>query len=324
MVNSTRSFAGCGPIAMAQIMNYYQYPASYNGAVYQWGEYKDQYKPNDDCPVSQLIFDCGKTTKSIYRETETETYNIKVGLALFKDFSYSPNIALWSRGTLTLKKWHDLICSELIKKQPCYISYGESNRVSHICLIDGVDANGFLHFNWGWGGIHNGFYDLSFCTTPSDISDRYFNYIYTLTNIIPRKSEADTISHTPPEYESILADSSACSRLDKFKVSVHGVFNNRPMEQKMVVTLALFNEKEKLLCRLGDISSFYLDAFFFTKRWWFISIPKSLESGRYKIRPVFCNPKGLWEIFNFKFHQKSEYLLLEIKNDSILISPSNV
>ena len=38
---------------------------------------------------------------------------------------------------------------------------GKSSRGGHAFICDGYDADGYFHINWGWGGLHDGYYLLS-------------------------------------------------------------------------------------------------------------------------------------------------------------------
>ncbi len=37
---------------------------------------------------------------------------------------------------------------------------GQSTSVGHEFVCDGYDGNGYFHFNWGWGGMSDGYFIL--------------------------------------------------------------------------------------------------------------------------------------------------------------------
>ncbi len=168
--------AGCGAIAMAQIMWKWSYPDESKYNVYDWDK-----MPSDlidgcstDCP--KLISDCGKAYKMNYQSiggfelpvitgSWATISNIAKG---FADFDYSARIVDsddWKKyGTA----WADLIRSEIDCGRPV-LMYGKHNIIEisekHYFVIDGysmTDKNLF-HVNWGWRGNKNGYYNLEKC-----------------------------------------------------------------------------------------------------------------------------------------------------------------
>ena len=40
------------------------------------------------------------------------------------------------------------------------VLYWGSGNVSHCFVCDGYRSNGYYHFNWGWGGLSDGYFLL--------------------------------------------------------------------------------------------------------------------------------------------------------------------
>ncbi|MBQ6561066.1 MAG: C10 family peptidase [Paludibacteraceae bacterium] len=168
--------AGCGAIAMAQIMWKWAYPDKSKYNVYDWDK-----MPSDlidgcstDCP--KLISDCGKACKMNYQSiggfelpvitgSWATISNIAKG---FADFDYSARIVDLDDWKNYGDSWKDLIRSEIDCGRPV-LMYGKHNIIEikekHYFVIDGysmTDKNLF-HVNWGWRGNKNGYYNLEKC-----------------------------------------------------------------------------------------------------------------------------------------------------------------
>jgi len=59
----------------------------------------------------------------------------------------------------TTTQWNNLIQAELTNNRPVY--YRGDGIGSHAWVCDGVDAANMYHFNWGWGGMYNGYFALT-------------------------------------------------------------------------------------------------------------------------------------------------------------------
>ena len=168
--------AGCVPIAMAQLCNYWR-----PGNLYSWTQITQENATGQGgmytAHMVALIgadvgtdYDCegsGTTADRAYQWFHT----IKFGGAPNTIFNGSLQYIPYNLNT---------VISNLNASRPVYVdgNYG-SNTVGHAWVIDGyrIDANGtFLSHNWGWGGSNNGFY-LVGTSSPHPSSYNFNNKI---------------------------------------------------------------------------------------------------------------------------------------------------
>lgn len=160
--NPFQVLAGCVPIAMAQVMKYYQYPSSYD-----WVNMPLGYGTNTTANFikdihnaitasygsSQPIYNCGSTGVS-------SAYNM--GTVLKTQFDYSS--ADWANYN------ENVVKNNIEINRPVILS-GDNGTTGHMWVCDGYristfyfsdcTAVGYLHFymNWGWqNGEYNGWY----------------------------------------------------------------------------------------------------------------------------------------------------------------------
>lgn len=159
------SVTGCAATAMAQVLNYHQYPAGYD-----WNNMKAIYTGKEDDTdksaqaVAELMADCGEALFMEYSAEASNAYNFMITEALRINFNYDFSLDYIERSCFSAKAWDEIIYNELNMGRPV-IYTGQSvsggNQGGHAFVIDGYDGNGYYHVNWGWGGFSDGYYLIS-------------------------------------------------------------------------------------------------------------------------------------------------------------------
>lgn len=170
-----RARVGCVAVAMAQVMKYHNYPpqgtgshsyyssygyltANFGETTYNWNEMPD-YITDQNFEIAQIGSHCGIAVEMMYGPNGSGAYSDNVRTALMDYFGYTPGITLELREDYTNSDWEELLKSELDALRPLYNRGSGSGGHAFVC--DGYqDANHF-HFNWGWGGLYNGYYYVS-------------------------------------------------------------------------------------------------------------------------------------------------------------------
>ena len=159
--------AGCGPIAMAQIIRYYKQPSvSPSGDDYQWDFMNVQPATlQEGLAIAKLVADCGVNAFTLYGRENSSTQTQNMVNALKKRFGYNPYIAIVKRelypGEEGRKKWQKLIFDELRAGRPVIArgQKGKNEKSGHLFLIDGL-MDTLVHVNFGWKGKDDGYYSL--------------------------------------------------------------------------------------------------------------------------------------------------------------------
>lgn len=194
--------AGCVATALAQCMNYCQWPASADfdasyyvttkvgkktttdqktahvSTAYTW-PYKDSYKSvgryTDN--IDELLRDCGYACYMQYSESGSGSYTYLSGIALTHIFGYPQesvkfyNYAYVSDADL----WAQMIYDELATRSPVLYGGSDPDFGGHAFVFSGIDEDGLVYVNWGWRGQSNGFFDItSLNPTANDGSEYHF------------------------------------------------------------------------------------------------------------------------------------------------------
>lgn len=169
--SSGQSLAGCGPVAMAQVIRCMQYPSvsPFDGHEYQWhdmaGVVTDVSKEAEQTAVARLMRDCGVTAFTNYGARASSTRLGNMVNAMKKLFAFSPYMMAVDRGDYEgeegARVWRDMIFGEL-RHGRCVIARGSMKDKAdggHIFVIDGL-RDTMVHVNFGWAGKSDGWYPL--------------------------------------------------------------------------------------------------------------------------------------------------------------------
>lgn len=184
LYGANRTYTGCVATAMAQVMNYWQYPAKGKGTIsytassiekkltldfsrraFDWANMLKRYEEGGYTDtqadaVAYLMQACGYSVKSDYSTDATGALAMNIRQGLVKYFDYDPNTLYVVRACYTTPEWEKMMYDNLKNVGP--ILYGGSSYLGggHSFVCDGYDGNGYFHFNWGWSGISNGYFAL--------------------------------------------------------------------------------------------------------------------------------------------------------------------
>ncbi len=167
---------GCVAMAMAQIMDYYQYPnqgtgshtyladgygnqtANFGETTYNWDNIPD-YLTDYNLDVETLCYHCGVSVEMGYGTHGSGAYSPSVAYALQTYFGYADTMENVDKDSYSEEDWDNLLKNEFNNSRPVHYSgFGESGGHAFIC--DGYQDNNYFHFNWGWDGLFNGYYTL--------------------------------------------------------------------------------------------------------------------------------------------------------------------
>jgi hypothetical protein len=175
-----RSLAGCVAVAMAQIMEKWQWPPTGYGEVtytpllhadygelsvrfdtthYLWNGMHDTY-PSE--PASLLLYHAGAATFMNYdpslSSTSVDRYAVP---ALIGNFLYNKGLTFRDRVAMPSADWTRRLRQDLDNGRPLlYAGTTPDGRSSHAFNVDGYRNGDWFHFNWGWNGAGDGWYTL--------------------------------------------------------------------------------------------------------------------------------------------------------------------
>lgn len=184
----SRCVTGCVATAMAQVMNYYQFPERGEGTVkripgqnklssdalnlsanaFDWSSMQGLQKITSSSStsaksaVAYLMKACGYAVKMDYgtiNQGSGAYAGIYVVPALTGYFGYKTTAVVKTRAN-NYYSWESVIQEELSNGRPIiYCGFGSGG---HCFILDGYQSSsGKYHFNWGWNGSYDGAFYLT-------------------------------------------------------------------------------------------------------------------------------------------------------------------
>ncbi len=184
---SDHSAAGCGAIAVAQILNKHRvsnhgygrstYENTKTGIIndvdfstmsFDWNNildsYTDSYTTRQANAVASFVYQVGVGMIMSY-STGSAPKNVGMMMwGLQHYLHFSPDCRYRNRRYYTTTEWIDMLNNELIKGNPLFyrgVWKFNDQEAAHIYVVDGVDANGKYHVNFGHGNSQDKYVDLN-------------------------------------------------------------------------------------------------------------------------------------------------------------------
>jgi hypothetical protein len=191
-----RSVAGCPAVAMAAILNFQE---EINGTRFDDGDdyyhnFYEQYWIDDDhvahdfpswpeldvyldtlenhygqsIPTTSsdkaaLVFACGVACHQVYSASVSGTYSITQAATAYQRFDFVASELLYdSSANLFERLSHNMMVA-----MPAHMGIVDSGwNYGHNIVVDGYNTDSFYHFNFGWSGSWNGWYQFPLTGMP--------------------------------------------------------------------------------------------------------------------------------------------------------------
>lgn len=184
--------AGCVAIAMAQVMNYHQWPDTgvgsrngydFNSRNWDWNKMPLQYPENTYTvesanEVASLVRYLGASVNMEYDISGSGATTYEMVKSLHDYWKYDDGMSYANRDNYSDRMWESLIYEEIQQHRPVlYEGHGkklESKKafdsqssipgselgLGHVFILDGY-KKGLFHVNWGWGGYLDGYFMIN-------------------------------------------------------------------------------------------------------------------------------------------------------------------
>lgn len=261
--NGNTTYSGCVATAMAMVLNYFRYPSSVQAegfytlktnekdtirvsiqSTYDWDNMLNTYTSssgttNQRNAVAQLMYDCGCAVGMNYGSTGSGASVTTAAKKFNEVFGYAA-VNHTNKNYFSDYEWRQLVYDQLKAGCPLMHSGTDSNTNSgHAFVFDGVDADGLVHVNWGWGSSNHGYFDI-LALTPTNGSTKH-NFSSGLGFIYNLKPKPQLEEGEEQEYQLVVGRGTSTYKNDYYTISIkdnrvilntYGVFNWTPVPFK--------------------------------------------------------------------------------------------
>lgn len=185
---------GCVATALSQIMYFHKYPVhgkgshqysftpatgdgrllswDFENSTFDWAnmidDYSKDYTDEQANAVANLMAAVGVSVDMQYTEAGSGAMSREARYGLINYFDYSKNINWMNRSYYSASEWMKLIYTEVNSNRPIYYTGVDTRSGGHAFVLDGYDADGLVHINWGWGpNGGNGYFDIALLNPSS-------------------------------------------------------------------------------------------------------------------------------------------------------------
>ena len=132
--------------------------------------------------VAKLMYQCGVACNMEYGPKESGSYDTEARAALINYFGFNPDMGFAEKRNFTTEDWNTMLRENLAAHHPVMYS-GRKGKVGHSFICDGYKADNFFHFNFGWGGLFDGWFLTSAIDPTGD--NGYNSEQAAMVDIIP-------------------------------------------------------------------------------------------------------------------------------------------
>ena len=184
-VGVNRAPTGCVATATAQLMKFWNHPATGHGShsynhssagtlsanfgatTYDWSNMPNSLTASSSniqkTAVATLMYHIGVAVQMNYGSNSSGAttlnypgrFSTSAQTALMKYFKYKSSMTSIRLENYTSDQWRALLRAELDASRPVLYS-GRNTDGGHAFICDGYNNSNQFHFNWGWGGSHDG------------------------------------------------------------------------------------------------------------------------------------------------------------------------
>lgn len=318
-----RSVTGCVATAMAQVMRYYQWPLQGTGSnrytpprigveqyldfsqtVFDWANMTEKYNSNStetqNSAVATLMYNCGVSVNMNYYDSSS-AYTEAMALALVNNFGYDSKLQYISRKYYTKNEWQEIIKADLNAKRPVLYG-GSSNDGGHQFVCDGYDADDLFHMNWGWGGMANGYFELSALNPTSQgiggNNGGGFNYGQDIVFGVQKPNFAPLESYYAIQARSAFTiNTFSVSRTGSFTLNLYNCINKSLFAYNGNWNFAIYDDNGFVSLISANKPISLNSGYEYSSKIFTSSIPSTIANGTYKIYPVAkANDQANWQI----------------------------
>lgn len=331
-VGGERSVTGCVATAISQIMYVHKYPTKGTGSktytsesnnlklsvnfgatTYDWNNmlsyYYNNYNSTQANAVATLMYHVGVAADMDY-DPDGSGAASSVALAnLGTYFDYDKGIQTLPKDYMKEEDILNAIVADLEVGHPVYVSGATKNQEGHAFVCDGMQSDGYLHINWGWDGMSNGYFALSALDpeqqgTGGSASDMAFTEgVEVFTGIQPDKGGAATPLVTVKTLT--MTSDTEISRNAKVAVSLDEFTSSGMATAAGMLSYYVYDISDNLVATV-PIGTFDLPTGYYYQEPIAISaaIPNSIVNGTYEmevgytddadvIQPILVKGKGV-------------------------------
>jgi hypothetical protein len=160
--------------------NYGTLSANFGATTYDWNNMLNNYPyansgtATQQNAVATLMYHCGVSVNMSYSPEWSGAYVTDIEIANWQPnyptaekalknyFKYSTSLIGLAKANYTSAQWTSMLKADLDNGRPIlYDGTDQTGQGGHCFVCDGYDNSNYFHFNWGWSGWYDGYFQHS-------------------------------------------------------------------------------------------------------------------------------------------------------------------
>ena len=319
-IGNERAVTGCVATALSQIMYAHKYPtkgtgshsyttetkklkvsADFGNTTYDWAnmipDYNKSYTSTQADAVATLMFHAGVAADMDYTVDGSGAVSSIALAAMTEYFGYNKAINVLPKDFMKEEQILQAIATDLQAGRPLFIGGATVKQEGHAFVCDGMKSDGYLHINWGWYGMADGYFALSALapemqgTGGSSSNLAFTERVCIYSNIIPRAGGEAMPLVTIDKLTRTSSDAISKTTAVGFSMDV---FRSTGIATAAgTVTYFIYNSEGEVVDKVG-IGTFELDpGYFYTSAITLTGhLPSGLAQGEYELEIRYVDNNG--------------------------------
>lgn len=170
-------YVGCVATAMSMIMYYWRYPlqglgsysyyqspygiisANFGETFYNWDGMQDEIETENPWDIAEIGFHAAVSVTMNFGPDGSGSYSYTVPAALKNRFRFGSSTQYLEKSSYNVTQWENMLQEQITNHYPVYYS-GQGTGGGHAFVCDGFEGMNYYHFNFGWSGSGNGWFNL--------------------------------------------------------------------------------------------------------------------------------------------------------------------
>ena len=320
---------GCVATAMAQVMNYHQFPIEETTEIpayycrslsqnlpalppvtFEWDMMEDTYNwqstEESQMAVAKLMQYCGQAVQMEYSASSSGAQTFDLGWRMSNYFKFPSTMHYVYHEGYSIAEWDSLLIHELKTNGPILYTGYTTAWEGHAFVCDGYDGNGLYHINWGWGGSADGYYRISVLdASESGTGGSSTSLRFTINQAallgLKTSGEDDYVS---PEQSIVFSSRPSLGFGREYSrkemgvsfpaVKIAGSFNAVAEAGYYGTGFALYDEEGEMVKVLSKRNDYFWPGYGVDASYHINGMGADIVSGHFTIRPVYQDKNGEW------------------------------
>ena len=340
---NNRAPTGCVATAMAQIMYHHKWPNQgsgkieiYDGArseiidfantTYEWDAmtpiYSSLSTEAERSAVATLMYHVGRSVNMMYGDA-SGAVTAEAASALATYWKYDKSIIHRDRRYYSIAEWERMIMNEIDNNRPI-LYHGQSPEGGHAFVLDGYNSDGYVHINWGWNGMSDGYFMLH-ALSPEKQGTGGFTGGYNtgqgaVFGIQPNHGYKNTIEITAQSFN--IPNTMSYRTGEIISTVVTGIANAGWSNVACNMGFMLYDINNNHVASINSCNISIGASSTLGNRNIMLTLPDNLSNGTYNIYLAHTDADGNWKHVAMSMNTQP-YQTIEVTDGKVIVTTSN-